>query len=65
MYLGPYSYDMAPAELLFARLKSADLDPGEVAVGKKNFVNVVSLVVESASKIPKALVVMMWHHVLL
>ena len=44
---------------------SPDLDPGEVAVGKKNFVNVVSLVVESVSKIPKALVVMMWHHVLL
>ena len=65
MFLGPYSYDMAPAELLFARLKSSDLDPGEVAVGKKNFPNVVSLVVASVSKIPKALVVMMWHHVLL
>ena len=65
MFLGAYSYDMAPAELLFARLKSADLHPGEIDVGKKNFVNVVSLVVESVSKIPKALIIMMWHHVLL
>ena len=35
MQLGAYSYDMAPAELFFARLKSADLFPGEVKVGKK------------------------------
>ena len=35
MRLGTYSYDMAPAELLFARLKSADLHSGEIAVGKK------------------------------
>ena len=35
LQLGPYSYDMAPAELLFARLKGGDLTPGQVAVGKK------------------------------
>ena len=28
MQLGQYSYDMAPAELLFAKLKTADLHPG-------------------------------------
>ena len=65
MHLGAYSYDMAPAELLFARLKTSDLHPDEVAVGKKNFANVVSMVVESVSNIPKALVIMMWHHVIL
>ena len=65
MMLGPYSYDMAPAELLFARLKLSDLHPGEVAVGKKNFSNVVSLVIESVRKIPKAYILMMWHHVVL
>jgi len=65
MQLGPYSYDIAPAELLFARLKTSDLHPGEIAVGKKNFANVVNIVVESISKIPKAIVLMMWHHVLL
>jgi len=65
MYFGAYSYDMAPAELLFARLKTSDLHAGEITVGKKNFTNVVNIVVESLSKIPKALIVMMWHHVLL
>lgn len=65
MFLGPYSYDMAPAELLFAKLKTADLHPGEITVGKKNFANVVSVVSESVNKIPKAFIVMCWHHVLL
>ena len=27
MQLGQYSYDIAPAELLFAKLKTADLQP--------------------------------------
>ena len=37
MQLGPYSYDMAPAELLFAKLKTADLHPGQIAVGKSKY----------------------------
>ena len=35
LLLGPYSYDMAPAELLFTRLKTSDLYHGEIPVGKK------------------------------
>ena len=35
MQLGAYSYSMSPCELLFARLKTRDLCPGEIAVGKK------------------------------
>ena len=31
----------------------------------RNFPNVVSIVVESLSKVPKALVIMFFHHVLL
>ena len=65
LFLGPYSYDMAPAELLFAKLKSSDLHPGEIKVGKSNFANVVQLAVESMRKIPKDSILMMWHHVLL
>ena len=37
MQLGPYSYDIAPAELLFAKLKTADLHPGQIAVGKSKY----------------------------
>ena len=48
---------MAPAELLFARLKRSDLHPGDIMVGKKNFPNVVNLVVESINKIPKTLII--------
>ena len=35
MQLGAYSYDMAPAELFFSRLKTSDLYNGDIKVGKK------------------------------
>ena len=35
MFLGVYSYKMAPSELLFARIKTSDLLPDGVKVGKK------------------------------
>ena len=35
MYLAPYSYDMAPCELLFARLKTRDLSLSMIKAGKK------------------------------
>ena len=35
IYTGPYSYDACPCELLFARIKSADLNPTKLPTGKK------------------------------
>ena len=35
MFLGPYSYLKAPAELLFAALKSINLNEGDEPLGKK------------------------------
>jgi hypothetical protein len=32
---GPYSYDTAPCELLFAEFKSVDINPREFTTGKK------------------------------
>ena len=32
---GPYGYDIAPIEMLFAALKSTNLDPGMIKTGKK------------------------------
>ncbi len=34
MYSGPYSWSMAPCELLFSRLKAVDLNPEQLATGK-------------------------------
>ena len=34
IYTGPYSYDAAPIELLFAAFKSADVNPNHVKLGK-------------------------------
>ena len=35
MISGPYGYDIAPIEMLFAGLKSTNLNPGMIKTGKK------------------------------
>ena len=35
LFLGPYSYDMAPAEMVFAALKVQHLNPENAPLGKK------------------------------
>ena len=35
MFLPPHAYDVAPVELLFAHLKSGDLNPAGLPTGKK------------------------------
>jgi len=35
MFLGPYSYHMAPAEMVFAALKVQRLNPDQAPLGKK------------------------------
>jgi len=35
IYSGPYSYSAAPIELLFAALKRGELNPDQLATGKK------------------------------
>ena len=35
MYSGPYSFDIAPCELFFARLKEGVLNPNGMKLGKK------------------------------
>ena len=45
MMSGPYSYDLAPAELFFAEFKKNDVNPNKVQLGKTHFSNVFKLVV--------------------
>ena len=35
MFTGPYSYDGAPVELLFALFKNTNINPDGLATGKK------------------------------
>ena len=65
MMLGPYSYDAAPAELFFAAFKSADINPNKVPLGKSHFAKVLQLVIQRCLEIPKAHLILNWHHCLL
>ena len=35
MFTGPHSYDASPIELFFAAFKSRDINPEQLATGKK------------------------------
>ena len=35
MFLGPYSYDDAPCELVFAKFKQSNINPGNLPTGKR------------------------------
>ena len=43
IFSGPYSYSTAPCELLFAALKSGDLNPARQKTGKKYVSRLLSL----------------------
>lgn len=35
MFLGPYSYDIAPCELYFAKFKQTNINPTNLPIGKR------------------------------
>ena len=65
MMSGPYSYDLAPAELFFAEFKKVDVNPSKVPMSKTHFDTVLKLVVERCQQIKKEHLVLNWHHSLL
>ena len=65
MMTGPYSYDVAPAELFFAAFKNADINPRKVPLGKSHFDDVLKLVVKRCLEIPKQHLILNWHYQLL
>ena len=62
---GPYSYDVAPAELFFAAFKSRDINPSNVPMGKSHFDNVVQLTVARCLEIRKEHLILNWCHCML
>ena len=46
MFFGPASYNVAAAELMFADLKSTQLNPEGLQTGKKAFQKIIEMVVK-------------------
>ena len=65
MMHGPYSYDVAPAELFFAAFKREDVNPNLVKLGKTHFEDVVKLVVKRCKEIKKEHLILNCHHCML
>ena len=64
LFCGPHGYDGSPIELLFSLLKSTDMNPEHLPLGKTSFNNVVSMVVERARQLKKSHLLLLWHHAL-
>lgn len=58
----PLSYDAAPCELFFAKLKDGDLNPQKVTTGKKSFNKVVALIYNNIKWIPRYKIVLFHRH---
>ena len=76
IWSGPYSYDSAPCELVFAQLKLGELNQEQQATGKKGryilliancvaFQHVVKMVGRRLASISRSTCVRFWHHTLL
>ena len=52
MVSAPHSYNLAPAELLFAALKATNLNPTQLPQSKEYFMNVVLLVLRRLKDVP-------------
>ena len=53
-FLGPHSYNCAPAELLFAALKSTHLNVELEGTAKSNFTGVVKMILRRLHEISKS-----------
>jgi hypothetical protein len=62
MMFGPYSYDAAACELFFAAFKKEDVNPNKIPLGKTHFADVLKLVVQRCQQIPRAHLILNWHH---
>ena len=62
MVSAPHSYNLAPAEMLFAALKSAHLNPTQLPQSKEYFMNVVLLVLMRLKSVPASRRLLFWHH---
>jgi len=62
MVSAPHSYNLAPAELLFAALKATNLNPTQLPQSKEYFMNVVLLVLRRLKDVPASRRLLFWHH---
>jgi len=57
---GPYSFDGAPVEKLFAWIKKGRLDLPNGKSGRKNFRAVATMLLKRASSLPRASLIRLW-----
>ena len=64
MFQPPHAYNVAPAELVFAALKSKHMNPDGLPTGRLHFLNVLKMIIRRLKEIPHPTYVLYWHHCL-
>ena len=64
MFNPPHAYNVSPAELVFAAVKSKNLNLGGLKTSKSNFHNVMVIIFERLKAIPRHTYVLYFHHCL-
>ena len=65
IYTGPYSYDAAPAESVFAALKLGELNPERLPTGKRALSDIADMVGARLASIRRSVRVRYWHRAVL
>ncbi len=64
LFTGPHSYAASPIETFFAHFKSVHFNVTNLATGKRNFGNILKLVVKRIQEMPVHHRPLWWHHCL-
>jgi hypothetical protein len=64
LLVAPHGYSASPIELFFSLLKRTNLNEDRLALGKKDFSNVVQIVLNRVRQLERRDLILLFHHCL-
>ena len=64
LLVAPHGYSASPIELFFSLLKRTNLNEDRLALGKKDFSNVVQIVLNRVRQLDRRDLILLFHHCL-
>ena len=64
LLVAPHGYSASPIELFFSLLKRTNLNEDRLTLGKKDFSNVVQIVLNRVRQLDRRILILLFHHCL-
>ena len=64
LLVAPHGYSASPIELFFSLLKRTNLNEDRLTLGKKDFSNVVQIVLNRVRQLDRLILILLFHHCL-